>query len=357
MSKLLKQLFAVLFILGGSIQAIAIPNNTENTADVNTSKVDKYIRFVYDKISFKKIQKLDYATFYKAYYGYLNIKEAGKVQGNALLTICDFSLSSNVKRMWVIDLAKKKVLFNNLVAHGMGSGEEFATRFSNTHESHQSSLGFYVTGETYQGENGYSCKLHGIDGAWNNNAFDRAVVIHGADYVSNAFASGNNRIGRSHGCPALPRELNGPIINKVANGSVLFIYHPTKSYLRTTYWLNNKVNKLPQEASFLDLIKQDVAAPRWVETAAKPADSLLNKRIVKKNKQEDELEVLKQNSPVVVKSANTNAAGNKGESNTFFCGTTVSKTSVSEQANTNKPANTKPVAKEATREKEFLYIK
>jgi L,D-transpeptidase catalytic domain len=254
-----------------------------NNDEQALSKTDKYIHFVYDKLSFKKMQKLNYETFSKAFYGYLNLKEAGKVSGNQLLTICDFSLSSNLKRCWVIDVAKKKVLFNTLVAHGMGSGEEYATKFSNIHESHQSSLGFYSTGETYMGDNGYSLKLNGLDGIFNNNAFDRAIVIHGADYVSTTFASANNRLGRSHGCPALPREVAEAIINKIQNGSIVFVYHPTKAYIKNSYWLNNSISHLPEEADYLDLLQPKNTNPRWVAMAAsRDSVSAKNTQLVKK---------------------------------------------------------------------------
>ncbi len=259
---ILKKYTALLLLMLVSFMGFALPN-TETNKEAK-EKTDRYIKYVYNKISFKKINKLSYEAFNKAFYGYLNLKEGGRIRSSALLTICDFSLSSNTKRMWVINVNTKKVLYNNLVAHGMGSGEEYATRFSNIEDSHQSSLGFYLTGDIYQGENGTSLKLDGIDGMWNNKAFDRAIVVHGADYVSSTFASANNRLGRSHGCPALPREVAVPIINKIANGNVLFIYHPTKAYMRSSYWLNNPVAHLPQEADLLDIY-----APKTASTFSK----------------------------------------------------------------------------------------
>jgi hypothetical protein len=276
----LKKLIYILVILL-SISSISFNAFADNTdAELIQSKTDRYIKYVYDKLSFKKMQHLSFEAFSKGFYGYLNIKEAGKVHGNALLTICDFSLSSNLKRMWVIDVAKKKVLFNSLVAHGSGTGEEFATKFSNIHESHQSSLGFYTTAETYVGDNGYSLKLHGIDGEWNNNAFDRGVVIHGAEYVSTSFARDNNRLGRSHGCPALPMETASQIISKIQNGSVLFIYHNTKKYLKNSYWLNNKISHLPSEASSLEVLMPASTNPRWKDMSEKN-DSLATIQIAK----------------------------------------------------------------------------
>jgi hypothetical protein len=269
----MNKLFTILvlsFLLQGLpvITAHATGNTTENV----NSKVSRYTKYVYDKISFKKINKLSFEAFSKAFYGYLNLKEAGKLHGNALLTICDFSLSSTVKRMWVIDVAKKKVLFNTFVAHGSSTGEEFATRFSNEHESHQSSLGFYTTGETYQGEKGYSLKLHGHDGVFNSNAFDRGVVIHGAEYVNAAYAKANHRMGRSHGCPALSYELVDEVINKIKGGHCLFIYHPMKSYVSKSYWLTNKIARLPQEADLADVMVPQASG--WAKDLANGSDSL-----------------------------------------------------------------------------------
>ncbi len=224
----------------------------------NDVKIDNYIKYVYNAIDFKG-NKISYAAFSNGFYGFLNLVEAGQISQKSYLSICDFSLSSNKKRLWVIDVNKKKVIFNTLVAHGMGTGDVFATRFSNIHESHQSSLGFYLTAETYEGNNGFSLKLKGIDGNFNNNAYDRAIVIHGADYVSKSFAMGNQRIGRSHGCPALPRALNEPIINKIKNGHCFYIYHPTKTYFANSRWIKDPLKYLPKEAELLDLNPKIVA--------------------------------------------------------------------------------------------------
>lgn len=237
--------------------------DVENENEI-ANKTERYIKYVYNKINFNKVIKLHFEPFRAAYYGYLNMVEAGKINAGALLTICDFSVSSNTKRLWVIDTRKRKVLFNTLVAHGQGSGEEFATSFSNTPDSHQSSLGFYTTAEIYTGNNGTSLKLHGQDGIYNSNAYDRAIVIHGADYVSSAFARDNQRIGRSYGCPALPQDVATKIIETIANGSVLFIYHPSKNYLKSSYWLTNKISHLPQDAAMMD-IKTPSTNPRYLE--------------------------------------------------------------------------------------------
>ncbi|MBL7772519.1 MAG: murein L,D-transpeptidase catalytic domain family protein [Chitinophagaceae bacterium] len=227
-------------------------NAADEASQLQESKTDRYIRFVYNKIKFPKNNKLRFEVFRPAFYGYLNMLEEGKIQANATLSVCDFTLSSNVKRLWVIDLKNKKVVFNTLVAHGAGTGEEYAQHFSNIEDSHQSSLGFYTTEETYSGNNGYSLKLHGVDGKFNDKAYDRAIVIHGADYVSEEFAKANQRLGRSHGCPALPVALAPKIIDRIKGGQCLFIYHSSSAYLKNSHWLTSKLKHLPEEADMMD---------------------------------------------------------------------------------------------------------
>jgi hypothetical protein len=169
-------------------------------------------------------------SFKVAFEGFENLNSQNKLE-NSILTIIDFSLSSNTKRLWVIDMNSNEVLFHTLVAHGMNSGQEFATNFSNKSQSYKSSLGFYLTAEIYIGKHGSSLKLDGIEKGINDNARERAIVIHGADYVSEAFAENNGRLGRSQGCPALPSNLTSKIITKIKNKSVLFIYHPSRKSL------------------------------------------------------------------------------------------------------------------------------
>lgn len=140
-----------------------------------------------------------------------------------ILTLIDFSKPSTAERLAVVDLNNKKVLYKSLVAHGKGSGGLYATLFSNRNGSHQSSLGFYRTSNTYQGSNGYSLRLEGLEPGINDNAMARAIVIHGASYCSKSIAA-RGRLGRSFGCPALPHELNKPIIDAIKEGSLLFIY-------------------------------------------------------------------------------------------------------------------------------------
>ena len=198
---------------------------------------------IYRQLQFTD-EKLNFEVFEKAFLGFQNLKKSGKLQPTArILSVCDFSLSSTRKRLWVIDLDEKKILFNSLVAHGKGTGEEFAMNFSNTMDSHQSSLGFYVTEQTYNGDNGYSMRLFGMDRGYNDAALERCIVMHGADYVSEKFIKSEKRLGRSWGCPAVPRDLAKPIINTIKNRTCLFIYYPDQNYLSSSQWLKNYEQK------------------------------------------------------------------------------------------------------------------
>lgn len=216
-------------------------NKIERLADTKSDKVTNEgssSEALYKSIIFEPSHELNYEVFSKALTGFENLKQAGLLnQDSHLLTICDFSMSSNTKRLWVIDLNEKKVLFNSLVAHGKNTGEEFATNFSNTESSLQSSMGFYITDATYDGDNGYSLRLLGMDKGFNDSAYKRAIVMHGADYVSEEFAALHKRIGRSWGCPAVPRDLTQPIINTIKGRNLLFIYYPDQNYLSSSEWL------------------------------------------------------------------------------------------------------------------------
>lgn len=203
----------------------------------------KHAEEIYTELGFENINPLNAEVFYKAYLGFQNLKKAGKLDHDSyLLTVCDFSLSSTEKRLWVIDLNQKKILFNSLVAHGKNTGAEYAQKFSNTESSYQSSLGFYITESTYQGSNGFSLKLLGMDSGYNDAALRRAIVMHGADYVSEDFIKTQKRIGRSWGCPAIPRALAEPIINTIKEKSCLFIYYPDPQYLSSSEWLKAEDN-------------------------------------------------------------------------------------------------------------------
>jgi hypothetical protein len=227
-------------------EKVVVTSAPEATTVNTVNDVDQYIKNVYSQIDFSKSKKLDYEVFQKAMYGYLNLKNEGNLSNEKeILTVCDFSKSSVERRLWVLDLKANKVLINDYVAHGQGSGEEYATAFSNTSNSHQSSLGFYVTDETYIGKHGESLRLKGMDKGFNSAAYERAVVVHGASYVSEDFIAGQKRLGRSWGCPAVSNQIAGKMINTIKDGTCLFVYSPQKEYLQTAYWLNKKVDMIP----------------------------------------------------------------------------------------------------------------
>jgi hypothetical protein len=169
--------------------------------------------------------------FKMALKGMEKLRKMGKLTNENILSIVDFSQPSVRKRLYVIDIENCVLLYNTLVAHGMKSGKEKALSFSNKPSSHKSSLGFYVTNQTYNGSNGYSLRLQGCEKGFNDNAAKRAIVIHGADYVNEEYISSQGYIGRSQGCPALPPSLSQPLIDDIKDGTCLFIYHPNALYL------------------------------------------------------------------------------------------------------------------------------
>jgi hypothetical protein len=190
------------------------------------SSIDQKIEVVYNSLDSNSFQLPKQECFAEALKGFYFLKEKGLVKRD-ILTVVDFSLSSNAKRLWIIDLSTNEVLFQSLVAHGRNTGDEFATNFSNTAESFKSSLGFYVTGEVYNGKHGVSLKLDGLEKGLNDRARQRAVVVHGADYVSETFIKHHKRLGRSQGCPAVPVEFASEIISMIKGQSCLYIYHPS----------------------------------------------------------------------------------------------------------------------------------
>ncbi|RPE13413.1 hypothetical protein EGT74_07780 [Chitinophaga lutea] len=185
---------------------------------------------LYEQLSLDSLG-LSPEAYQYALKGHEHLLKAGKLRNEDILSIVDFSLPSTKKRLFVIDLASGQLLFNSLVSHGRNSGKEMATRFSNAPESFQSSLGFYVTGQTYRGEHGYSLRLEGEEKGINNNAMSRGIVMHAADYVNEGLARLQGYIGRSLGCPAVPVALHKKIIQKIQNGSCLFMYSPDKRYI------------------------------------------------------------------------------------------------------------------------------
>ena len=154
------------------------------------------------------------------------------------LAVIDYSLPSTEQRLWVFDLKRRKLLFHELVAHGRNSGENMATLFSNRNESHATSLGLFRTQESYLGQNGYSLRMEGLEPGFNDNAYDRAIVIHGAPYVSPVLARANGRIGRSLGCPAVRPAIAHRLIDSMKDGQLLFSYYPDPRWLKSSSYIN-----------------------------------------------------------------------------------------------------------------------
>lgn len=153
-----------------------------------------------------------------------------------IITIIDYTKPSNEKRFYVIDLEKEKILFDSYVAHGKNSGDLWTTSFSNKIGSKETSLGFFLTENTYIGRNGYSLRLEGLEKGINDNAFTRTIVVHGATYANKNFIDSTGRLGRSWGCPAIPKKISKKVIDTIKDGSVIFAYGNN-----TRYALNSKL--------------------------------------------------------------------------------------------------------------------
>ena len=176
-------------------------------------------------------------VFGKALQAHQTAWQRGDSQ-KTVLSVIDFSLPSDKKRLWVIDLERKTVLFHEYVAHGKNTGERYARNFSNRNQSLQSSVGLMKTGKTYFGKHGYSLRLEGLERGFNDRAEARAIVMHAADYVTQEFIDEHGRLGRSWGCPALDPEVNEEVINTIKEGSLLFGYFPDENWLNRSRYLN-----------------------------------------------------------------------------------------------------------------------
>lgn len=181
---------------------------------------------------------LEFDAYDYAIRGLDRLMEEGVIVRPEVISIADFSQPSTKKRLYVIDLENKEILFNTYVSHGRNSGKVKAEKFSNRMSSFQSSIGFYTTSETYRGSHGYSLRLDGLDKGFNDNARNRAIVIHGADYVNEKLIGSQGYIGRSLGCPAVSMDIHKALINTIKEGTLFFAYHPSENYLRRSVVLN-----------------------------------------------------------------------------------------------------------------------
>ena len=210
----------------------------QKTIDVAINySADNAVDLLYDSLKLEKFG-LKKEAFVYAYTGYANLLEKGELNKEGIITICDFSQSSKKKRLYLIDLNEFKLLLNTYVAHGRNSGGEFAKRFSNKPESLQSSLGFYKTKKTYYGEHGLALTIAGLEKGINDKAERRKIVVHGSNYIGENYLRFSKYMGRSFGCPAIPKKYTKTLINTIKNGSCLFIYHPNKNYLAGSKILN-----------------------------------------------------------------------------------------------------------------------
>jgi hypothetical protein len=214
------------------VTSLGYPGSSSDQLNRHSSLPDdafrSSIRQIYESLN---EPSLNPEAFYIAMLGCRSLTSKGLVLKDSLLTIIDYSRPSTEDRFYVIDLMQHTVVFKSLVAHGRNSGELYANRFSNKVQSHQSALGFYITGSPYKGGQGYSMLLSGVDTGYNDHSRARAIVIHGASYATRDYINLYGRLGRSFGCPALPPDKNIAIINLIRDGSVLFSYYPDKEYL------------------------------------------------------------------------------------------------------------------------------
>ncbi len=216
-------LYLLIIMLFPAFNSCKSDNSFVNQLNEITTEIKKEVN-LYDELQLQNV--ISPTAFEYAYTGYNTTSPS-----SSILTVIDFSKPSTAERMAVIDLENKKLLFTTHVSHGKNSGDNYATTFSNVSGSNKSSLGFYMTQETYQGKNGYSLRLAGLEKGINDNARARAIVIHGADYSNPSVIKSMGRLGRSEGCPALPHAVNKDIIDVIKNGSLLFIYGNDKDYL------------------------------------------------------------------------------------------------------------------------------
>lgn len=232
-------LFICLLCLGG--WQLTAMERVEKAKHVFLDDFETYAESIYTSINDKD---LNYKAFETGLKGYVKLASEGEIKNNSYLTVIDMSRSANENRFFLIDLKQKKIIHKSIVAHGKNSGGEYAKSFSNKIGSFKSSIGFYKTAETYKGKHGLSLRLDGLEYS-NSNARQRAIVIHAADYVSQAFIKNNGRLGRSLGCPSLPVKGYEEVISKIKNGTLLFVYYPEGHYLRNSELANHKERPSP----------------------------------------------------------------------------------------------------------------
>jgi len=205
------------------------PRNADMAKKAAPYNAAARFNLLYDSLDLGSLD-LSRHAFEQAIQGFISLQAGGVIHNTDVLSIVDFSLPSNKKRLFIIDMQNGRLLFNTLVAHGKNSGKVMATRFSNRYNSYMSSLGFYVTGDPFIGQHGYSLHLQGLERGVNDHVDQRSIIMHPADYVSEQHIRQWGYLGRSEGCPAIPEDLDQPIIDQIKGGSCLFIYAPDARY-------------------------------------------------------------------------------------------------------------------------------
>jgi hypothetical protein len=237
-------LLMLLVVISAFSFVIGTPNNkllpTNHTTTDSTITV--YIS-VYDSLHLQQLG-LSKNAFDIALHGYQQMLESNQLTKQHLLSIVDMSLPSSAKRLFIIDLEKCQLLFYTYTAHGRNSGLLNAQSFSNAHQSFKSSIGFFATGNTYQGKHGYSMQLNGLEKGFNDNALSRGIVMHAAAYVNEKVVQSQGYLGRSLGCPAVPENLHTSIIKIIANGSCFFIYGKDEQYLTHSAFAKQQKSRL-----------------------------------------------------------------------------------------------------------------
>lgn len=223
MNALITLIFMAIFSSSIASSTVIVSNPT---SDINTEA--RHLNQVAPELN-SKVLKLALTAYEKARHNGLAKKQ--------ILTVIDYSLPSSMQRLWVFDLRKEKLLYHMHVAHGKNSGQTLARHFSNKVESKETSLGAFVTKNTYIGSNGYSLNLQGLEKGFNDHAYERRVVVHGARYVEPGYIKSVGHAGRSWGCPAIAASLAKPLINTIKDGSVIFAYYPDKKYLTTSHYI------------------------------------------------------------------------------------------------------------------------
>ena len=218
---IIRIIFILLFLFQSAVELRQVKANTASAVPEKKETAS----LLYDEMQLDG--KVNFTAFRQAVSGYYRITQRRR----EVLTLIDFSRPSTECRLFVFDMKERKLLLSSVVAHGRNSGENYATSFSNEYGSYKSSLGFYLTETTYQGKNGYSLILNGLEKGINDKARMRSIVVHGADYADPSVARCGGRLGRSLGCPALPPALSRPIIDAIKGGSVMYIYAGTADYL------------------------------------------------------------------------------------------------------------------------------